>query len=72
LGSHTAVKAQERSPRSGYATHLELAEDLGEAAVAEDDGAGNAGADEDNCQGPVVSAPALVPHRLAKGAVGSL
>jgi hypothetical protein len=24
------------------------------------------------CQGPVVSAPALVPHRLAKGAVGSL
>jgi hypothetical protein len=24
------------------------------------------------CQGLVVSAPALVPHRLAKGAVGSL
>jgi hypothetical protein len=24
------------------------------------------------CQGPVVSAPALVPHRLAKGVVGSL
>jgi hypothetical protein len=24
------------------------------------------------CQGPVVSALALVPHRLAKGAVGSL
>jgi hypothetical protein len=24
------------------------------------------------CQGPVVSAPALVAHRLAKGAIGSL
>ena len=28
--------------------HLELAENLGEAAVAEDDGAGDAGADEDH------------------------
>ena len=44
-------QAQERSTRPGYVTHLELAEDLGEAAVAEDDGAGDAGADEDHDPG---------------------
>jgi hypothetical protein len=33
------------------ATHLELAEDLGESAIAQDDGAGHAGADEDDDAG---------------------
>jgi hypothetical protein len=60
MGSQTAVKLLEHGPRLGYATHLKLTEDLGEATVAENDGAGDAGANEDHDPG---EAHARLHHR---------
>jgi hypothetical protein len=48
---HEPPSSRESGARPEDATHLELAEDLGEAAIAEDDGAGHAGADEDDHTG---------------------